>query len=130
MKYPLDEYVADKPERKRRDPDETEALYKLQGSRCMYCGHKLDRSNMQMDHKISKANHGSEKFGNKQLLCGACNRLKGKMNDKDFRRMYGLDPTSKEPPARAIPYNRFDKIQKENKANKPKTKKKDPLFDF
>ena len=99
MSYPLDRYLGfDKPQRKRRDPDETEALYKLQKGRCMYCGHKLDRSNMQVDHKKSLKNRGPEKFGNKQLLCGACNRLKSEMNDKNFRRMYGLNLTSKAPP--------------------------------
>ena len=123
-------YFDEEPARKPVDPKEREALDALQKHRCMYCGHKLDRSNRQVDHKISLANHGPEKFSNKQLLCGFCNSLKGKMNDKPFRRKYALDPTSKEPPARAIRYSYFEKKQKEIKESKPKNKRKDPYFDF
>ena len=86
----------------------------------MYCGHKLNRANMDADHKKSLKNGGSNTPANIQLVCRYCNRLKHTMNDKPFRRMYELDLDAKLPPARAIPYSYFDKV----KANKPKIKRK------
>lgn len=123
MDFWLDKWIAGQTERKPIKPEIIKTKFKLQNGRCMYCGHPLNRTNMEADHKKSLNNGGSSTApSNIQLLCRPCNRLKGKMNDKPFRRMYGLDLDDKRPPTRAIPYNYFDKI----KANKPKTKKRDP----
>jgi 5-methylcytosine-specific restriction endonuclease McrA len=122
MEYWLDKWIAGETERKKLKPEMIQAKLKNQGGRCMYCGHKLNMANMHADHKKSLKNGGSNTPANIQLLCGYCNGLKGSMNDKPFRRMYGLDLDSKVPPAKVKLYNYFEKI----KANKPKVQKKDP----
>ena len=122
MEYWLDKWIAGQTERKALKPEVVKDKFKNQGGRCMYCGHKLNKANMQRDHKKSLNKGGSNAPANIQLVCGYCNRLKHSMNDKPFRRVYKLDLDSKVPPPRVIPYSYFDKI----KANKPKVKKKDP----
>jgi 5-methylcytosine-specific restriction endonuclease McrA len=123
MEFPLDKWIAGESERKKLKPEMIQAKLKNQGGRCMYCGIKLTRGNMEADHKKSLKNGGSSTApANIQLLCRPCNKLKGSMNDKPFRRMYMLDRDSKMPPSSRIPYSHFDKI----KANRPKPKKKDP----
>ena len=122
MRFWLDEWIAGQTDRKELTPEQTKQKFEAQNGRCMYSGHKLDRANMTVDHKISKKNGGSESPANKQLTCSFCNRLKGSMNDKPFRRRYGLDPDAKSPPARTIPYSYFDKIRD----SMVKAKKRDP----
>ncbi len=122
MEYWLDKWIAGQTERKAPKREVVKAKLENQDGRCMYCGHKLTRANMDADHKKSLRNRGSNTPANIQLVCRYCNRLKSTMNDKPFRRMYELDLDAKVPPARAIPYSYFDKI----KASKPKVKRKDP----
>ena len=122
MEYWLDKWIAGQTERKAQKAEVVKGKLENQGGRCMYCGHKLNRANMDIDHKKSVKNGGSNTPANIQLLCRPCNILKSSMNDKPFRRMYELDLDSRVPPTRAIPYSYFDKI----KASKPKVKRKDP----
>src|SRR3990172_3829577 len=105
MEYWLDKWIAGQTERKALKPEVIKAKFENQGGRCMYCGRKLNRANMHADHKKSLKNGGSNTPANIQLLCGYCNRLKGSMNDKPFRRYYELDLASKVPPLRLIPFS-------------------------
>ncbi|MFC1963702.1 HNH endonuclease, partial [Chloroflexota bacterium] len=119
----LDRWLDGQTERKRPKPEVVKNKFELQDGRCMYCGHKLNRANMDVDHKKPLKHGGSNSPANIQLLCRPCNGIKGTMNDKPFRRQYKLDLDAKVPPARAIPYSYFDKI----KASKPKVKRKHPF---
>ena len=122
MEFPLDKWIAGQTDRKELTREQIKQKFEAQNGRCMYCGHKLNEANMVVDHKISRKNDGSESPANKQLTCSFCNRLKSSMNDKPFRRRYGLDPDTKSPPARTIPYSYFVKIRD----SRVRAKKRDP----
>ena len=126
MEYWLDKWIGGQTERKALKPEVIKTKFEIQDGRCMYCGRKLNRANMHADHKKSLKNGGSNTPANIQLLCGYCNRLKGSMNDKPFRRYYELDLASKAPPSRVIRFSYFDRI----KASKLKVKRKDPYNGF
>jgi len=54
-----------------------ECLYKEQNGLCNACGTKFALLNLEIDHIISKAKGGGDYYGNYQLLCGSCNKIKG-----------------------------------------------------
>lgn len=84
-----------------------------QGNRCMYCGVRLNRNNLQLDHIYPVEFGGPNEESNLQALCGRCNARKGVQTDADFRERYrevlGNVPVG-QPPATRIPYERFDAI--------------------
>ncbi|MYH04468.1 MAG: hypothetical protein F4010_07040 [Cenarchaeum sp. SB0669_bin_11] len=53
-------------------------LFGVQEGRCNLCRHEIEFRHMEVDHKIPKARGGPDDDGNLQLLCGHCNRVKGK----------------------------------------------------
>ncbi|MCY3782222.1 MAG: DNA methyltransferase [Chloroflexi bacterium] len=53
------------------------ALYGEQGGDCAGCGEHFRIQNLEVDHIIARAAGGTDHVGNLQLLCGACNRVKG-----------------------------------------------------
>ena len=63
--------------RPRFTPKEKEALFKLQNGKCNGCGKKFDLRNFAVDHIKPFAHGHGERLNNLQLLCTACNSLKG-----------------------------------------------------
>ena len=53
-------------------------LYGKQGGFCNGCGNHMLILNMEKDHIIPKSKGGRDTDANLQLLCGSCNRIKGK----------------------------------------------------
>ena len=68
-----------KPQRSRPrfSQKEKEALFKGQGGKCNGCAKKFDMRNMAVDHIKPFAHGHGERLNNLQLLCTACNSLKG-----------------------------------------------------
>ena len=52
-------------------------LYGEQGGYCNGCETHFEMRNLQIDHIIPQARGGTDHISNLQLLCGACNALKG-----------------------------------------------------
>ena len=54
----------------------------------MYCGVRLNRTNLQIDHIYPAEFGGPNEENNLQALCGRCNARKGIQIDADFRSRY------------------------------------------
>ena len=54
-----------------------ERLYKEQAGICNGCKTEFEIRNMEIDHIVPRSKGGGNYYENYQLLCGACNRLKG-----------------------------------------------------
>jgi site-specific DNA-methyltransferase (adenine-specific) len=54
-----------------------ERLYKEQNCLCSGCKAQFEIRNLEIDHIIPKSKGGGNYYENYQLLCGACNRMKG-----------------------------------------------------
>ena len=54
-----------------------ERLYKEQNGLCNGCKTQFEIRNLEIDHIIPKSKGGGDYYENYQLLCGACNRMKG-----------------------------------------------------
>ena len=54
-----------------------ERLYKEQNGLCNGCKTHFEIRNLEIDHIIPKSKGGGDYYENYQLLCGACNRMKG-----------------------------------------------------
>jgi len=52
-------------------------LYGEQGGHCAGCGEHFQLRNLEVDHIVPRAKGGTDHLANLQLLCGACNRVKG-----------------------------------------------------
>ena len=63
--------------RPRFTPKEKDALYKHQSGKCNGCQKKFEKRNMAVDHIRPFSQDGGERLTNLQLLCTACNSLKG-----------------------------------------------------
>ena len=96
-----------------------------QSNLCMYCGVRLNRTNLQIDHVYPVEFGGPNEESNLQALCGRCNARKGVQTDADFRERYRETLGSVQvgrPPANHIPYERFAAItQRTNQGNTTRT---------
>lgn len=61
-------------------------LYFEQSGCCNGCGHNYPPRNLEVDHVVPTARGGTDTDGNKQLLCGACNKSKSVLPMADFWR--------------------------------------------
>lgn len=61
-----------------RSKDIKHQLFGVQEGRCNLCEHEIEFRHMEVDHKIPRAKGGPDDDTNLQLLCGHCNRIKGK----------------------------------------------------
>ena len=52
-------------------------LYQRQGGYCAGCDHFFQSRNLTIDHIVPRSKGGSDDISNFQLLCHACNQLKG-----------------------------------------------------
>ena len=55
-----------------------ERLYKEQKGVCNGCENELEIRHLEIDHIIPRSKGGGDYYENYQLLCGHCNRVKGK----------------------------------------------------
>ncbi len=59
-------------------------LHEEEGGVCGGCGATFPARNMELDHIVPKSSGGSYCIDNRQVLCGACNREKGKKPMREF----------------------------------------------
>lgn len=59
------------------DREVAEYLYEKQGGKCVLCRAPFPQRNLEKDHIIPKRKGRIDKIANLQLLCSACNRIKG-----------------------------------------------------
>ncbi len=52
-------------------------LYRRQNGYCGGCGHLFQPRNLTIDHVVPRSKGGSDDISNSQLLCHACNQMKG-----------------------------------------------------
>ncbi len=64
-------------EKTQPTPPIKERLYQEQNGACHGCFNEFDQRNLEIDHVIPKSKGGGDYYENYQLLCGACNRVKG-----------------------------------------------------
>lgn len=93
-----------------------QGIRRQQGSLCMYCGVRLSRGNLHIDHIFPVEHGGKNDEGNLQALCASCNTRKGVQTDREFRQRYrellpqitaGYRPV---PPSARIPQRQFREI--------------------
>ena len=58
--------------------EDKQLLYGKQDGRCNGCKQKFNIINFEIDHIVPRADGGGNEIENLQLLCGFCNRTKGK----------------------------------------------------
>ena len=59
-------------------------LFGLQEGKCNGCGHSFEFRHFEVDHKVARAVGGTDHESNYQLLCGFCNRFKGKKSQAEL----------------------------------------------
>ena len=65
-------------DQRKATKEDKQLLYGKQDGRCNGCKQKFDIRNFEIDHIVPRADGGGNEIENLQLLCGFCNRTKGK----------------------------------------------------
>lgn len=132
----------DEPKQQRSRPKFTEKEkvlhYKAQGGKCNGCGKKFEMRNLTVDHIKAFSKGGGERGHNLQLLCGACNSMKGNRTQAQFEKQLVSQGIVKESPKakpKVAAAKKTDSIKKAATAKKSSAKKttkkpKDPFADF
>ena len=117
--------------RPRFSQKEKQALYRVQGGKCKGCGKKFDSRNLTVDHIRAFSKGGGERLNNLQLLCGACNSLKGDGTMAQLKRKLGQQGVVKSS-SRKVSSARKTKpaTAKRSTAKKRRTRKRDPVDEF
>ena len=68
----------------REYQNDKHVLYGQQEGRCNGCRVTYDFRNMEVDHVVARAKGGADHISNYQLLCPACNRMKGKGSHEEL----------------------------------------------
>ncbi|MDE0132230.1 MAG: HNH endonuclease signature motif containing protein [bacterium] len=68
------------------------ALYGEQEGFCKGCSNHFQLRNLETDHVIARSKGGTDHLANLQLLCGACNRVKGDRGMEYLRVKLRLGP--------------------------------------
>ena len=68
-----------------------QVLYGIQEGFCNGCHSHFKSNNLEIDHIISRAVGGTDHESNFQLLCGNCNRVKGKRSQEEFKAILAKD---------------------------------------
>ncbi len=97
--------------------DERDAIARSQGRRCNYCGARLTRDNLQIDHMDPVSRGGSNDWENLQALCRRCNIRKGNHTDEEFRERYVEILDAYAPPRMTIPQRMFDSVTRTTRAH-------------
>ena len=122
--------------RPRFSPREKGALYKEQGGKCKGCGKKFASRNLTVDHIRPFSEGGGERLHNLQLLCGACNSLKGNGTMAQLRKNLLQQGVVKSPPrktgavAKTARSARKPKSTNRSTPKKRQTRKRDPVEGF
>lgn len=66
---------------------EKKTVYAKNNGKCAICGKPVMYKKMTIDHIVPLSQGGTNDFGNLQLACHSCNRLKNNFKEEDF---YGL----------------------------------------
>lgn len=72
--------------RRKLTPSERSEVFAKTDGRCAYCGCELKIGEMQIDHRISLHNHGSDEVENLLPSCHDCNYYKAGCNPEGFRK--------------------------------------------
>lgn len=70
---------------KRRRGSLIRILMKRDGGGCYYCGRYLLYEDTTLDHKVPKAEGGSDRKSNLVVSCRPCNEAKGAMSAAEFK---------------------------------------------
>ena len=99
-------------------------FFKKQGGRCKYCGRKFPYDGLEVEHKKPREREGDNRKSNLHLTCGRCNKRKGILTDREFRRKFRAAgvPQTQTLPEKAIPQSKFDEVAKVASAKKPPTR--------
>ena len=115
---------------------EKELHYKDQGGKCNGCGKKFEIRNMAVDHIRPFSRGGGERGNNIQLLCTACNSLKGAGTMSELKKKLRTQgviksaTTDKPAPTAKKGTTSKPKTTKRPAAKKRQTRQSDPFADL
>ncbi len=81
--YAAKESVRDQKKSTRKRVNHS-VLHRRQGGYCAGCRHYFQPRNLTIDHVVPRFSGGSDDISNLQLLCDACNQLKGKGTQEEL----------------------------------------------